>query len=119
MGGRRARSLTEIVGTGLSAQRASFTRAVGQENPEGVVASSAKLIAQSKKIADIVYYASKLADFVKGIAASGQDLNYEQRVELARKEWSRVKKEENLEDDPIITNAIVSSAAKAIAKGRK
>lgn len=119
MGGRRARSLSEIVGAGLSAQRASFTRAVGQEDPQGVAVSSAKLVAKSEKIADIVYYASKLADFVKKIVESGRDLNYEQRVELARKEWSRVKKEENLHDDPIITNAIVSSAAKAIGKGRK
>jgi len=46
-------------------------------------------------------------------------LTYEQRVEVARKEWSRVKKEQQLGDDPIVTNAIVSSVARAIGKGRK
>jgi hypothetical protein len=117
MGGRRARSLSEIVGTGLSAQRASFTRALGQENPEGVAVSSAKLVAKSGKMAQIVYYAAKLSDFVRKEA--GKDLSYEQRVELARKEWSRVKKEQQLGDDPIVTNAIVSSVARAIGKGRK
>jgi hypothetical protein len=40
-------------------------------------------------------------------------------VEVARKEWSRVKKEQQLGDDPIVTNAIVSSVARAIGKGRK
>jgi hypothetical protein len=119
MGGRRARSLSEIVGTGLSAQRASFTRALGQENPEGVAVSSAKLVAKSGKMAQIVYYAAQLSDFVRKAVEAGKDLSYEQRVELARKEWSRVKKEQQLGDDPIVTNAIVSSVARAIGKGRK
>jgi hypothetical protein len=119
MGGRRAKSLSEIVGAGLSGQRASFTRAVGEENAEGVVVGSAKLVAKSEKITDILYYASKLADFVRKAAEAGKDLNYEQRMELARKEWSRVKREENLEDDVIATQAIVAAVAKAIGKGRK
>ena len=119
MGGRRARSLSEIVGGGLSTQRASFTRALGQENPEGVAVSSAKLVAKSSKMAQIIYYTAKLSDFVRKAVESGKDLTYEQRVELTRKEWSRVKKEQQLADDPIVTNAIVSSVAKAIGKGRK
>ncbi len=119
MGGRRARSLSDIVGTGLSAQRASFARALSQENPEGVATSSAKLVAKSGRMAEIIYYAAKLSDFVKKATESGRDLNYEQRIELTRKEWSRVKKEQKLADDPVVTNAIVSSVARAIGKGRK
>jgi hypothetical protein len=119
LGGRRARSLSEIVGTGLSSQRASFTRALGQENPEAVATSSAKLLAGSGKVAQIIYYTAKLSEFVRKAVEAGKDLNYEQRVELARKEWSRVKKEQNLSDDPIVTNAVVSSVAKAIGKGGK
>ena len=119
MGGRRARSLSEIVGTGLSAQRASFTRALGERSPEGVATSSAKLVAKSSKMAQIVYYAAKLSDFVKKALEAGKELGYEERVELARKEWSRVKKEQSIGDDPIVTNAIVSSVARAIGKGRK
>lgn len=119
MGGRRARSLSEIVGGGLGAQEASFTRAIGSGSAQAVASSSAKLIEKSDKVADILFYASKVAEFVSKVAASKRDLDYEQRVQLARQEWSRVKKEENLKDDPIVTNAIVSAAAKAIAKGRK
>lgn len=119
MGGRRARSLKEIVGTGLAAQRGQFSRAISDENPGAVAVSSAKLLASSKKTADIIYYVSRLADFVKRIVESGRNLPYEERVALARQEWSRIKKEDNLEDDPIVTRAVVSAAAKAIAKGRK
>ena len=119
MGGRRARSLNEIVGTGLGAQQASFTRAIGQGNPERIATSSAKLVAKSDKIADILYYASKLADFVLKEVKSRRDLNYEERKQLARQEWSRIKKEEGLPNDQVVTSAIIAAVAKAIGKGRK
>ena len=119
MGGRRARSVTEIVGGGLSAQRGQLTRAISEENPQGTAVSSAKLVASSKKTADIFYYISKLAGFVKEVVESGRDLSLEEREALARREWSRIKKQEGLEDNPIVTKAVVSAAARAIAKGRK
>lgn len=119
MGGRRARSLREIVGPGVIAQSRQFSKAIAERNPSAVAIGSAQLLASSKKTVDIIYYVSKLADFVKKIVISGRDLPYEERVALARREWARIKKQENLDDDPIVTNAIVSAAAKAIAKGRK
>ena len=91
MGGRRARSLDEIVGTGLGAQRATFTRAIGQESPDEIATSSAKLVANSEKVADILFYASKLVDFVQKAIKSSRDLNYEQREQLARRAWSRIQ----------------------------
>jgi hypothetical protein len=119
VGGRRARSLNEIVGTGLSSPKRKFIEAISEKSPQGVAASSANLLAKSKRTTDIIYYASLLTDFVKRKARAAEDLNYEERVALARREWSRIKKKENLEDDPVVTNTIVSAAAKAIAKGRK
>jgi hypothetical protein len=50
---------------------------------------------------------------------SKRPLNHEERVQLARKEWSRIKKKEGIKDDPVITDAIVFAAAKAIGEGRK
>jgi hypothetical protein len=119
MGGRRPTSLGEIIGGGLGPQKARLTRAIGHEDPESIATSSAKLAAESEKISDILYYASKLTDFVLKHAQSKKELDYEQRIHLARQEWSRVKKLEGLKDDPVFTNAIVSAAAKAIGKGRK
>jgi len=119
VGGRRARSITEVVGTGLSAQSRKLTRAISDENPEAVAVSSAELLASSKKTIDVLYYASQLASFVTKIVESDRNLPYEERISLARQEWSRIKRAENLADDPIVTNAIVSAAARAIGKGRK
>jgi len=119
MGGRRAKSLSEILGSGMGARQASFTRAVGKGDPENIAAKSAQLAADSEKISEILYYVSKLADFVVREATSQQELNYEQRQQLARQEWSRVKKEEGIGDDPIVTDAVVTAVAKAIGKGRK
>lgn len=119
MGGRRAKSLSQIVGEGLGKQQAGFMRAVGKHDPEGITASSAELAADSERITDILYYASKLADFVVKEAESAQDLNHDERLKLVRREWSRIKKKENIQDDSVITDAIVSAAVKAIGKGRK
>src|SRR5437588_10838 len=105
MGGRRAKSLGEILGGGMGSQQASFTRAIGKSDPESIASSSAKLAAESDKITDILYYVSKLADFVLKESKSTQDLSYEQRQQLARREWSRVKREEGIENDPIVTDA--------------
>lgn len=119
MGGRRARSLVEIVGTGLAAQRANFTRAVGRANPDAVAESSAKLLAKSDRLSDVVYYVSQLTDFVSNAVRSGQALNYQERLELARKKWSEFKRRQKVEDDPVITNAVVSALARAIGKGKR
>lgn len=118
MGGRRASSLGKIVGTGLAPQQGSFSQAIKSEDPESITTSSAKLVAESEKISDILYLASKIADFVVKQAKSKKDLNHEERVQLARREWSRIKKKEGIKDDPVVTDAIVFAAAKAI-KGRK
>jgi hypothetical protein len=107
------------VGTGLGPQQGSFTRALGREDPESIAASSAQLVIESDKISDILYLAAKLADFVIKASKTKRPLNQEERIHLARKEWSRIKKKENIKDDPVVTDAIVFAAAKAIGEGRK
>jgi len=119
MGGRRARSLSEVVGTGLAREKQRFEEAVSSHEPQAVAVTSARLVAKSKKAANIIYYASKLSDFIRSVVESGKDLSYSERIRLARRAWSRIKKRENLTDDPIVTQAVVRATAKAIAKGEK
>jgi hypothetical protein len=119
MGGRRATSLGEILGSGLGPQKASLRRAIGNKDPESIATSSAKAAAESDDISDILYYASKLAPFVREHSKSKKELNFEERKRLAAQEWSRIKKAEGIENNPIITRAIVLAAAKAIRKERK
>lgn len=119
MGGRRARSLLEVVGTGSSRQKERFEEAITSQDPQAVAVSSARLLASSKRAANIIYYASKLSDFIRTIVESDKDLSYSERVGLARKEWSRIKKKEHIKDDPIVTQAVIRATAKAIAKSEK
>ena len=120
MGGRRARSLSEIVGEKpLKKERASFTQAIREQDPERIAASSAVLAAESGRISQILYYASKLTDFVLKESKSKKDLSHEERLRLARQEWSRIKKAEGIKDDPVVTDAIVFAVAKTIGEGRK
>lgn len=119
MGGRRARSVTEVVGAVSATQRGAFNRALSQKDPTAVAVSSAKLVEQGPKVDDILYYATKLAGFVEKIVKSGDELTYAERERLARQEWSRIKESEGLPDDPITTQALVAAAARAIRKDKK
>lgn len=96
MGGRRARSLLEVVGTGLTRQKHNFEQAIASKNPEAVTTTSADLMASSKRAANIIFYASKLSNFIRKVVESGKDLSYSERMSLARKEWSRIKKKKTL-----------------------
>jgi len=118
MGGRRARSLSEIVGTGLRGQ-GGFSRALSSADPEAMAASSAKLVSESDRVTDIIYYVSKLADVVRDIVETGRDLSYDERETVARRDWSRIKDNEDLPDDPVITQAVVSAVTKALGRGRR
>lgn len=116
MGGRRARSVGEIVGSGLAAERA-FDRALDNANPRALAASSARMVAESDRVTDIFYYVSRLATVVRRFVEEGRDLSYDERQAVARREWSRIKQQENLPDDPVATQAIVAAVAKALGRG--
>ncbi len=115
MGGRRARSIDEIVGTGLSAERA-FDRALDTASPRALAANSARMIAESDRVTEIFYYVSRLASVVREFVEQGRGLSYDERQAVARREWSRIKQRENLPDDPVATQAIVSAVAKALGR---
>jgi hypothetical protein len=121
MGGRRASSLSEIVGAGsrLAPLSRSLGRALTAEDPGRVAAATAHLLADGAKSTDILYYASQLTDFIRRVVESGKDLSYEKRESLARQEWSRIKARDGLTDDAIVTQALVSAAARSLARQKK
>lgn len=118
MGGRRARTLSEIAGPGAAAQKSQVNRALEARDPDRLATSSARLLAEGSKTGDIVYLASKLVDFVTTNSARASALPYVERERLARQAWSRIKSAEGLPDDPIVTEALVSSVAKALGRGK-
>lgn len=121
MGGRRASSISEIVGSGsrLAPLSQRLGRALTAEDPRQVAAATANLLATGPKSTDILYYASQLIDFIRRMVERGKDLPYEEREALAREAWSKVKAREGLPDDAITTQAIVSAAARAIGRQKQ
>ncbi|SRR6266498_141894 len=116
MGGRRAKSVAEIAGPGLTSLAARLGRALEAGKPEDITSSAATLVARGTKTIDIIYYGSKLLDFVERIIRTRGSIDRVDRERLARQEWSRIKKAEGLPDDPIATDAIVKAAVRALGK---
>ena len=119
MGGRRARSISEVVGSGHAPLKRRLGKALTAQDPQRVTETTAKLVAVGEKTIDILYYASRLAGFVRSVVESGKDLDYAEREALARRAWSRIKREDHLPDDPIVTGALVAAVAGALARGKK
>ena len=119
MGGRRARSVSEIVGAGNASLKRKLGKALAQQDPQHVAETTARLVAAGEKTIDILYYASRLASFVRRAVESGEELSYAERETVARREWSRIKREEHLPDDPIATRALVAAVAGALARGKR
>jgi hypothetical protein len=116
MGGRRARSVAEIAGPGLTHLATRLGHALERGDPGAITASAATLVAQGKKTIDLIYYGSKLLDFVEKTIKTRGSLERAERERLVRQEWSRIKKAEGLPDDPITTDAIVNAAVRALGK---
>jgi len=121
MGGRRASSISQIVGSGSRLRPLSqqLGRALSAENPQRVAEAAANLLATGPKSTDILYYAAQMTKFIRRAVESGKDLPYNKREALAREEWSRIKAREGLPDDSVTTQAIVSAAAKAMGRQKK
>ena len=119
MGGRRAKSVAEVAGPGLTSLSARLGRALDGGRPEDITSSAATLVARGTKTIDIIYYGSKLLEFVEKVVGSRGSLSREERDRLVRQEWSRIKKAEGLPDDPIATDTIVRAAVRALGKAER
>jgi hypothetical protein len=75
------------------------------------------LFADSDRITDVIYYVSRLADVVRDVVDAGRELTHDEREKLARREWSRIKEKEDLPDDPVVTQAVISGVTKALRRG--
>jgi hypothetical protein len=116
MGGRRARSIAEIAGPGLGRLSARLGHAIEEGDPAAITTTAAELIARGSKTTNVIYYGSKLLEFVEKLIKTRGSIEYDERERLVRQEWSRIKRAEGLPDDPIATQAIVTAATRALGK---
>jgi hypothetical protein len=120
MGSRRSYSLSTVVGTSksLSGSKSALTRAIQDENPDAIAASSAKLIAKSDKASDFFFYGMKLRDALRKTAPTAptdpQELDQHVRVL-----WARVKREHGIPDDRAIDKVVIDSAKAALERRKR
>ena len=116
MGGRRARSVAEVAGTGLGARTGHLTRALEAGDATAAAIQTAKIIAAGDRTDDLLYYATKLRPAIDRVIARPRQLPLAERERLARSAWAQLKRKENIPDDLILTRILVRSVARAMGK---
>jgi len=119
MGGRRARTISSIVGVGAAGARTQLRRALEAQDPTGVARGAARVLAETPKPADIIYYAGKLSNLVRRAVEEGKPLSRSEREKLVHTAWAEVRRAANLADDPVMTRIVVSATLDALPKGKK
>ena len=119
MGGRRAGSLTNLVGSGgnVSIAKRRLTRAVTKEDPNAIAIASAQLIADSNVGLEGIRYGLKLAPYITTNASKLARLTVKDRDEKIRQVWSQIKKRENITTTREVDNVVVVAAKEAFSKG--
>lgn len=118
MGGRRAGSLTKLVGKGgeVATAKGGLTRAVSTKDPDAIAEASVRLIAQSSVGLEALRYSLKLAPYISRNARRLAQLSREKRDEEIRKAWSSVKRANNLETSSELDNTVISAAHATFSK---
>ncbi len=120
MGGRKSHSVDRVVGKSPQIQpnKKALLDAIHSENVDKIVSSAAKLISSSDVAVSNIAKAVKFLDFIEENESKSQ-LNYEERKELASKEWSKLKKQQGIDTPSDIDRIFIDSAAKVIRRGKK
>ena len=121
MGGRRAGSLTNLVGKGggVSTAKSELSRAVTKENSNAIAEASAKLITKSDVGLEALRYSLKLAPFISRNTKHLAKLSNKEQDEKIRHAWSKVKKDHDLKTSPELDSTVISAAKNTLLKMRR
>jgi len=119
MGGRRRRTITEIIGSGVPGIRAFNNALESGADANAVVERGTRVLEGSGRLTDVLYYLSRLASAVTSAAESSATWTDDERSDFARREWSALKQREQIADDPVTNRAIIDAIAKALKRGRR
>lgn len=120
MGGRRAGSLSNLVGSGgeVTAAKSKLSRAVSSENPDAIASAAAKLITKSGVGLEALRFSLKLTPFISENARRLAKISPAKRDEEIRKAWSTVKNTSKISTSPELDNSVISAALATFGKGR-
>ena len=118
MGGRRAASLTNLVGKGgkVTTAKGDLSRAVTKQDPGAIAHASARLITQSDVGLEALRYSLKLAPYISQNARRLAQLSRSKRDEEIRQVWSSIKRSNNLDTTPELDNTVISAAHATFSK---
>lgn len=121
MGGRRAGSLTNLVGKGgkVTSSKRELSRAVAKQDPSAIAQASAKLVTNSDIGLQAIRYSLKLAPFISRNADSLVKLSQKDQEETIRHAWGKVKKDNALATTPELDSTVVSAAKNTFLKKRR
>lgn len=118
MGGRRAGSLTSLVGSGgaVTPAKSRLTRAIKGQDPSEIATASVQLVLNSELGLGSIRLALKLVPYLQQNASELAQLSRPERDERIREAWSDVKRQANVVTSKEVDGAIIGAANAAFAK---
>lgn len=120
MGGRKSSRTEKIVGTSkqLKSHKKEFVKAIKSQDPEKIVSSAVEYYSASDTAVKNLVKATELFDFIDE-EEDKNELDYQNRKELATKKWSDIKEKSKIDSDSEIDRILIESATKVIRRGKK
>ena len=119
MGGRRGRSIRDIVGLGNRGLKGKLTQAVDEKNPEKIAYYSSELISKSPPEGKSIVVAFEFMNIISKRADELKELQEEERIKEVTRIWTKLKKEKKLQFKYNYVDSIyINSALEALEGGR-
>lgn len=110
MGGRRPRSVAEVLGPYRDREaEAQLQSALREQNPERVAEISSDLASRAVAQSEVAEFFKPFLPFIKGQLRGAEPIDSAQRRRIVRAEWARIKRARNLEVRAPISDAVVQA----------
>jgi len=121
MGGRKSYSIKKIIrkDPSVRAKKASLTKALKNENVEGITRSLVNLVSDHRDIVKIFSYSGKLSNRILKEIKPEEVKTIKQILPNVKRVWSSLKREQKLDSNKVIDDAVVYAVAKFLREKRE
>ena len=121
MGGRKPYSIKEVIRktSRLGPKKANLTKAYKKEDINGITRSSIGLLPEHRDITKIFVYSEKLLNRIVKKYTPEETKTVKQIVPKIRSDWSTLKREQSLDSNTIIDNAVIYSVGNYLKERNK
>ena len=120
MGGRRATTISDVLGSDKSYPRLEreLQSALSDQNPHAISSVAAELAARALPQTELDTYLTLLVPFIKKELSRRRKPQEDIRRSV-RREWSQVKKANNVEVRRVVNDAVVQAAIDVLKRAKK